>query len=695
MTRDADTLHFRACNLCEAICGLQIRVEGGRVVDLRGDPEDPLSRGAICPKGSALIDLHEDPDRLKSAMRRVGSQWEAIPWDEAFEIAAERLGAIANAFGPDAIASYHGNPTVHNSGTSLGGGTLLRALKVRNRYSATSVDQLPHHVVAAALFGHPMLLPIPDIDRTMFFLAFGANPLASQGSIMTAPGMRERLRALRARGGRFLLFDPRRTESAALADEHHRIRPGSDALVMLAMLQVIFARGLANGGRLEASLDGIESVRAAVAAYPPERVAERVGITAGEIERIAIAFATTKPAVAYGRMGASTQEFGGLCQWLLAALNILTGNLDEIGGAMFPLPAFDLLLGAKRGVAYAPQRRTRVRGLAEFNGEFPVAALAEEIATPGDGRIRALITIAGNPVLSTPNGGALDRALEGLDFMLAIDPYINETTRHADIVLPPAIGLETEHYDVVFHHFAVRNTARWNDPVFPIDAEQRYDWQIFEELARRLGGAPSASPRERIDRALQAGPWKTSIDELRASPHGRDFGALTSSFPQRLLTADGRIDIAPSAMLADLARLESTIAAPIPDLVLIGRRELRNNNSWMHNAPRLMRGPERCTLLLNPQDADRFGIADGAAVEVRSAVGRIESVARIDDAMMPGVASLPHGFGHHRAGVRLRVASAHPGASINDITDPSRLDALTGNAALNGTPIEVRSLEVR
>ncbi len=695
MTHAADALHYRACNLCEAICGLQIRVEDGRVVDLRGDPEDPLSHGAICPKGSALIDLHTDPDRLKGAMRRVGSHWEAIPWEEAFDIAAERLGAIAETFGPDAVASYQGNPSVHNSGTLLGAGGFLRALRVRHRYSATSVDQLPHHVAAAALFGHPMLLPIPDIDRTMLFLAFGANPLASQGSIMTAPGMRERLRALRARGGRFVLFDPRRTESAEVADEGYRIRPGSDALVMLAMLHVIFDRGVAIGGRLGPLIDGLESVRAAVAAYPPQRIAGRAGIDADDIERLAIAFATTKPAVAYGRMGASTQEFGGLCQWLLAVLNIVTGNLDEIGGAMFPLPAFDLLLGAKRGVDFTPQRRTRVRGLPEFNGEFPVAALAEEIATPGEGQIRALVTIAGNPVLSTPNGAALDRALERLDFLLAIDPYINETTRHADIILPPAIGLETEHYDAIFHHFAVRNTARWNDPVFPIDAEQRYDWQIFEELSRRLGAAPSASPRERIDRALQAGPWKTSIDALRASPHGRDFGALTPSFPQRLLTADGRIDIAPSAMLADLARLESAIAAPIPELVLIGRRELRNNNSWMHNAPRLMRGPDRCTLLLNPQDADRFGIADGAAVEVRSAVGRIESVARIDDAMMPGVASLPHGFGHHRTGVRLRVASAHAGASINDLTDPSRLDALTGNAALNGTPIEVRALEVR
>uniref|UniRef100_E6PEE1 Oxidoreductase, molybdopterin-binding n=1 Tax=mine drainage metagenome TaxID=410659 RepID=E6PEE1_9ZZZZ len=688
-------LHYRACNLCEAICGLQIRVEGGRVVDLRGDPEDPLSHGAICPKGSALIDLHNDPDRLKGAMRRVGTRWEEIAWDEAFDIAAAKLGEIARTFGPEAIASYQGNPSVHNSGTLLGAGAFLRALHVRNRYSATSVDQLPHHVAAAALFGHPMLLPIPDIDRTMLLLAFGANPLASQGSIMTAPGMRERLRALRERGGRFLLFDPRRTESAGVADEHHRIRPGSDALVMLAMLQVLFSRGLVQSGRLGALLDGVERVRAAVAAYTPERVAGRVGIAAEEIDRVAVAFATTRPAVAYGRMGASTQEFGGLCQWLLALLNALTGNLDEVGGAMFPLPAFDLLLGAKPGAEFTSQRRTRVRALAEFNGEFPVAALAEEIATPGEGRIRALVTIAGNPVLSTPNGRALDRALESLDFMLAIDPYINETTRHADIVLPPAIGFETEHYDAIFHHFAVRNTARWNDPVFPIAPEQRYDWQIFEELARRSSGRVPTPPRERIERALQAGPRNTSIDELRRFPHGRDFGALTPSFPQRLLTANGRIDLAPSAMLADLARLERAIAAPIPDLVLIGRRELRNNNSWMHNAPRLMRGEERCTLIVHPEDAARYGIEDGAAVEVRSAVGSIETRARIDDSVMPGVASLPHGFGHGREGVRLRVASAHPGASINDLTDPRRLDELTGNAALNGTPIELRALEAR
>ncbi|HTD33996.1 MAG TPA: molybdopterin-dependent oxidoreductase, partial [Candidatus Elarobacter sp.] len=584
-----DGKHFRACNLCEAICGLEITVADGAIADLRGDPLDPLSHGHVCPKGNALIDLHADPDRLKTPVRRIGETWAPIAWDEAFDLVAERLKMIVAEHGDDAVAIYLGNPNVHNSGTMLSSGGFLRALRTRNRFSATSVDQLPHHRAALEMFGHPMLIPIPDVDRTEYFLIMGANPLASNGSIMTAPGMRARIKAIQARGGRAILIDPRRTETAAVTDEHHFIRPGADALLLLALIHAIVEDGSARLGRLADFTDGFEELANAARAFSPERVAERTGITADAIRRIARDFSSAKRAVAYGRIGLSTQAFGGLCQWLIVALNAITGNLDEPGGMMWPRPAYDVLQQAKAGETHAGRWRSRVRNLPEFDGEFPVATMADEMLMPGPGQVRALVTSAGNPVLSTPNGAKLDEALSGLEFMVSIDPYVNETTRHADVILPPATGLEVDHYDVIFHHFAVRNTARYSEALYDIAPEQRYDWQIFEALRERMTGTTGKSPAERLDLGLRNGPYHTNIDELRAHPHGIDYGPVQPCLPERLLTADGRIRLAPLPFLADLARLESELTAPVPELVLIGRRQLRSNNSWMHNAPRLMR----------------------------------------------------------------------------------------------------------
>ena len=690
MTAIRDGKHFRACNLCEAICGLEITVADGAITDLRGDALDPLSHGHICPKGNALIDLHADPDRLKTPVRRAGDRWEPIGWDDAYELVAERLEAVVAAHGDDAVAVYLGNPNVHNSGTILSAGGFLRAFKTRNRFSATSVDQLPHHRAAVEMFGHPLMLPIPDVDRTGYFLVMGANPLESNGSIMTAPGMRDRIKAVQARGGRVVVIDPRRTETAAASDEHHFIRPGADALFLLAVIDAIFEAGAADLGRLAAFTDGIDALRDAARAFPARRVAERTGIAEATIRRIAREFAAAQNAVAYGRVGLSMQSFGGLCQWLVNALNAITGNLDEPGGMMWPRPAFDLLQHAERGAAYAGRWHSRVRKLAEFDGEFPVATMADEMLTPGPGQVRALITVAGNPVLSTPNGTKVDAALSELDFMVSVDPYLNETTRHADVILPPATGLETEHYDVIFHHFAVRNTARYSEPLFDIAPEQRYDWQIFEALRMRMTGKSGKSPRARIDAGLREGAYHTSIDELRAHPHGVDYGPMQPCLPDRLFTADGRVKLAPEAFVADLARLESALAAPVAELVIIGRRQLRSNNSWMHNAPRLMRGPDRCTLMINPLDAHARGIASGDSVEIRSAVGAVTVPAEVTDTLMPGVVSLPHGFGHARAGVGQTLAAQKPGASLNDLTDPDHLDDLTGNAVLSGVPVEIR-----
>ncbi|HWT05877.1 MAG TPA: molybdopterin dinucleotide binding domain-containing protein, partial [Xanthomonadales bacterium] len=466
--------------------------------------------------------------------------------------------------------------------------------------------------------------------------------------------------------------------------------PGADALFLLAIVDAIFEAGAADLGRLAAFTDGIDELRNAARAFPARRVAPRTGIAEETIRRIAHDFAAAERAVAYGRVGLSMQSFGGLCQWLVNALNAITGNLDEPGGMMWPRPAFDLLQHAERGAAYAGRWRSRVRDLAEFDGEFPVATMADEMLAPGPGQVRALITVAGNPVLSTPNGTKVDAALSGLDFMVSVDPYLNETTRHADVIMPPATGLETEHYDVIFHHFAVRNTARYSEPLFDIAPEQRYDWQIFEALRVRMTGKSGKSPRERLDAGLREGPYDTSLDELRAHPHGVDYGPMQPCLPDRLFTADARVNLTPPAFVADLARLESDLAAPAAELVIIGRRQLRSNNSWMHNAPRLMRGPDRCTLMINPLDAHARGIANGDSVEIRSAVGAVTVPAELTDALMPGVVSLPHGFGHARAGVGQTLAAQKPGASLNDLTDPDRLDDLTGNAVLSGVPVEVR-----
>ncbi len=704
-------LHFRACNLCEAMCGLRIEVEGERILSIRGDPDDPFSRGFLCPKATALEDVHVDPDRLKHPLRRTGDGWTRIGWEEAFDEVVQRIGEIQARHGPDSVGIYLGNPNVHSLGALTHGLPLIRALRTRNRYSATSVDQLPHHLTATTMFGHMLLLPIPDIDRTQFFLALGANPLASNGSLMTAPGMPLRLKALKARGGRLVVVDPRRTETAEVADTHLFIRPGTDALLLAALVRTVLEEKLERPGRLADFMDGLEQVRSAVAPFSPERVAGPTGISAEQIRTLARDFARADSAVAYGRVGVSTQAYGGVAQWLIQVLNVITGNLDRPGGALFALPAVNPLGLTPRG-GYA-RNRTRVRKLPSFGGEFPVAALAEEILTDGPGRIRALVVLAGNPVLSTPNGGQLEKALGTLEFFVAVDPYVNETTRHAHVLLPPTTALEREHYDVVFHLLAVRNTAKWSQALFRPGPEAKHDWEIFQALTRRLRSQGKArllrplravvdrllTPRRLIDFGLRSGPYgmrsrhRLSVSRLEDNPHGIDLGPLEPSLPGRLMTPGKRIQLAPELLVRDLARVESELlASPRArngELLLVGRRDLRSNNSWMHNSQRLVKGPERCTLLMHPDDARARGLAQGQTVQVRSRVGSIPVRLELTDAVMPGVVSLPHGWGHGRPGVQLRVATAHAGVSMNDLTDDQAVDALLGTAAFSGTPVHV------
>jgi len=710
--------HFRTCNLCEAMCGIAIHVDGGRITSIRGDADDPFSRGHICPKAVALQDVHEDPDRLRRPLRRRGRDWEEISWDEALGEAAERLAAVQKAHGREAVGVYQGNPTVHNYGSAIFGQFFIRSLGTRSRFSATSVDQLPQMLASLLMFGHQLLLPVPDVDRTRLFLMFGANPLASNGSLMTAPGIERRLKELRARGGRLIVVDPRRTETAAMADLHVPIRPGTDALLLLALLQVVFAEGLARPGRLGALADGAAEVETLAAPFTPEAVEPATGVAAAVTRELAREFARTEPAVAYGRVGVSMQEFGGLASWLVNVLNVVTGNLDREGGAMFTRPAVDLVAAAARvgQRGHFDKGRSRVRGLPEFGGEYPAAVMAEEMETEGAGRIRALVTCAGNPVLSTPNGGRLERALAGLDYMVSVDIYLNETTRHAHLILPPTDALEHDLYDVVFHVLAVRNTAKYSPALFDPPPDARHDWQIFLELARRVDAAKGRGgwkrrlthaalrrlgPSGLVGLLLRAGPYGLrrgpvrglSLGRLRRAVHGVDLGALEPCLPERLYTRDRRIALAPERFVRDLERLRPRLQHGANGLLLIGRRDLRSNNSWMHNSERLVKGRDRCTLLMHPDDAARRGLQSGGRALVSSRVGHVEATVETTTDVMPGVVCLPHGWGHHRDGTRLRVANTHAGASLNDLTDDQAVDALCGTARFSGTPVDVCAAE--
>jgi anaerobic selenocysteine-containing dehydrogenase len=698
-----------ACNLCEAICGVLVTIQahpdGSVVTDIRGDVADPLSQGYICPKAVALGDLQSDPDRLRRPVRRTADGWQEIGWDEAYDLVARRLAEIQAEHGTNAVGVYLGNPNVHSLGALTHQLPLVRLLRTRNRFSATSVDQLPHMLAVHLLYGHQLMVPVPDIDRTSYLLMLGANPLASNGSMMTAPGFGRRLRDVRKRGGRVIVVDPRRTETAAVVDEHLFIRPGSDAAFLLALVHQILADGIRP---LPQYIKGLDEVRATVADWTPARVAQVTGIAEADIVRIAREFAGADSAACYGRVGVSTQPFGAVCQWAIQVLNIITGNLDRPGGSMFPKPAFDVLRFLGRG--HLGRWRSRVRGLPEFGGELPAATMAEEILTPGEGQIRAMVTIAGNPVLSTPDGVRLDEALGSLEFMVAIDPYVNETTRHADVILPPTPPLERDHYDVVFYQLAVRNVARWNPAVLPRPGYARHDWEIARGIGYRYARRSfdrkrlkrtlpalaqlAMTPARLVDLGLRFGPYRLSLRKLKRSPAGIDLGPLQPCLPGALRTKDKTVELAPSLILGDLPRVRSALldGAYGEGLLLIGRRHLRNNNSWMHNSARLVKGRPRHQLLMNPADLKERSLADGDRVRITSASGSVEVEVAATDDMMPGVVSLPHGFGHTRPGTRLSVAAGVPGASINDITDPHLVDTISGTAALNAVPVSVEAV---
>lgn len=731
----------RSCPICEATCGLELTIDRSarRVLRVEGDAEDPRSRGYLCPKAYAMSAVFEDPDRVRRPLRRRGRDWQEVSWDEALDDVAGRLREIQRAHGAASIASYIGNPIGSDVGAQLYLRHLMGALGSPRAFSAITMDQFPKVVSSRSMYGNGALLPIPDVDRTDFLLVLGANPLVSQGSLLSAPDMKGRLRALRARGGKIAVIDPRRTETAAVADEHCFLRPGTDALFLLALVNVFFEEDLVALGRLGAHVDGVGRMRRIASDFPPESVSTRTGIEPRTIRRLARDFARAERACCYGRIGTCTQEFGTLASWLVDVVSILTGNLDEPGGSMFPRPATGQLEPSSSTGAPMPWARwqTAVRGLPEVNGTLPSAALAEDIdAAPAGEKIRALVTISGNPVLSTANGGRLARALATLDFMVSLDIYRNETTRHADYVLPSTSQLEFENYDYLFEGTTTRNMARWSGAAFAPEPGARHQWQIFLELAARLQGRapeeiddeafvllaakraertnglgpadllermPERGPMRLVDVMLRTGPYGDGFDPdasglslAKLEAHGRavDLGALEPRLPELLRTEGRRVVLTPDYIVADLERLRAWMARPDSGLRLVGRRQLRNMNSWLHNAEPFAAGRPRCTLRIHPEDASAAGVAHGGRAVVRSRVGRLVVDVEVSGEMMPGVVSLPHGFGHVDPETRLGLASVQqPGVNANVLTDEDVLDVPSGTSVANGIPVEVISIE--
>jgi anaerobic selenocysteine-containing dehydrogenase len=700
---------YTTCPLCEATCGLELTVEDDRITAVRGDRKDTFSNGFLCPKGASLGALDADPDRLRTPLARRDGEFQPVSWDEAFTLVDEKLSAIIAEHGRDAVAMYLGNPTVHSLAGGLYAGVLRKALDSRNVFTAATVDQMPKHVSSGLLYGGIFTIPVPDIDRTDFLLLLGADPFSSNGSLWTVPDVPGRLKALRKRGGAFVVVDPRRSRTAAAADRHLPIVPGTDVFLLLAMVNELFAADLVDLGALAPHVTGVDGVRALSEPFTPEAVASRCGVAADEIRALTHRLAAAPRAAVYGRIGTTTVEFGTVASWLVDVLNILTGNLDRPGGAMFPLPAH-MRRGTGTGKGFTTGRwHSRVRGLPEVAGELPAVTLADEIETPGPGQVRALVTVAGNPALSLPNSARLDAALSTVDFMVSVDPYLNETTRHADVILPPPPPSRRGHYDLAFLSFAVRNVAKYSRPAVEPTPGEPDEGDILlrltgifaglgpdadlDALVGLSGGSPHTREERLLDARLRSGPYGLSVDALLDQPHGVDLGPLTSRVPEILRTPSGRIELCPDPIAADVPRALEALRTPVEGLVLVGRRHLRSNNSWLHNVPALVKGKQLCTLLVNPDDADRIGLVDGGSARVTSRVGEVEATVEVSADMAAGVVSLPHGWGHDRPGTRLATAEAHPGVNVNLLTDDLAVDPLSGTAVLNGVRVHVTPVQ--
>ncbi|MFD4671068.1 molybdopterin-dependent oxidoreductase [Lentzea sp. NPDC058450] len=705
---------FTTCPLCEATCGLELTVEGDRITKVRGDREDEFSKGFLCPKGASLGTLDADPDRLRAPMVKRDGEFHEVTWEEAFAYVDERLKDFPDR---NAVAMYLGNPVAHSLAGGLYAGPLRKALGSRNIFSASTVDQMPKHVQVGHMFGGIFSIPVPDIDRTDFMLVLGADPFASNGSLWTVPDAPGRFKALQKRGGRFVVVDPRRSRTAAAADQHVVIRPGTDVFLLLALIHELFAQDLVNLRDLADHVTDHLPIRAHVESFSPEAVADRTGIDAATIRSLARQLADADRAAVYGRIGTTTVEFGTVASWAVDVLNVLTGNLDRPGGMMWPLPAH-LNRGKGSGKGFTVGRwHSRVAGHPEVMGEYPAVTLVDEIETPGDGQVRALFTIGGNPALSLPNSARVTTALSSLDFMVSVDPYLNETTRHADVILPTPPPSRRVHYDIAFLNHTVRNVVKYSRAAIPLEEGRVDETDIFFRLITIFSGMgpaadldaiaefqlndlkkkagvdfePDGETREErlLDLKLRTGAYGVSLQQLLDNPHGIDLGSLTPRLPEILRTPSGKVELTPQPIVDDLPRVREALGTSETDLVLVGRRHLRTNNSWMHNVPALVKGKPLCTLLVNPGDADRLGLADGKPAQVTSRVGEVEVLVEVTDDIAPGVVSMPHGWGHDQPGTRLTVASEHAGVNVNLLTDDLRLDPLSGTAVLNGTRVQV------
>jgi len=729
-----DGRHVRTCPLCEAMCGLEIHLKNNKVTHIRGNPDDVWSRGHLCPKGTVLGAMHDDPDRIRHPMIKVDGHWREVSWEAAFRRCTELLTPVIDKYGIGAVTAYTGNPLAHSFSLARYAGVLLGMSGMPVTYSPGTVDQWPKNLSSHLMYGGWWTFPVPDIERTDLLVIMGANPAASQGSLLAAPDVMGLIDRIRARG-KVIVIDPVRTPTAERADEWLPIVPGTDAALLLAVAHTLFDEGLVNPGPLESHLDGLDTMRHVTAAWPPSRVSAVTGIDADRIRQLARELAGTQRSVVYGRIGLCNQEFGSLASWLVDVINILTGHLDTPGGAMFPKPAAwsittQPLPGLEDGAPEFGRWHTRVRGAKEVLGQAPVSCLAEEIATPGEGQFKALITIAGNPVLSTPGGHRLDQALPLLEAMISVDLWLNETTRHADVILPGLSALEQPHHDDLILQFAIHSIANYSAPVFD-PGDRPHEWEILIRLTGLCTGTPAEAvdvaaiddgffdylaftrgldgaeirelyerggPERILDLSLRTGPFGDHYGDnpggltlamLKANPNGIDFGPMVPQLPDILGTEDKKIRLAPQYLLDDLPRLAARLERPTEPLVLVSRRHLRSNNTWMHNVPALMKGKDRCTLLMHHDDAARRGIAAGDVVTVTSAAGEIQVPVELTDAIKSGVVSMPHGWGHGQAGTRMAVANGSPGANTNVLSPPTFLDEPSGNGALNGIPVTV------
>ena len=693
------TTHYRTCHICEANCGVIVEIEGREVVSIKGNPDHVLSRGHICPKATAIADLQSDPDRLRKPVKRTADGWQEMEWDQAYREIAQRCAELEAEGARSAF--YRGNPGAHDYALSTQSPYLQRAVGARGTFSATTLDQIPHHYVQLQMYGHVSLAAVPDIDRAQVIVIVGGNPVASNGSIWTVPDFRKRVKEMQARGGKLIVVDPRRTETAAIADQWVPVKPGTDTALLVGILQCVLENGdTLRPGLAELVDESWAKVKPLVAAFDLSKLSAHCGVSESEIRGIAQTLKSQGPGAIYGRMGVSVCEFGALNQWLVQLINLATGNLDREGGTMFPQPLLDLVSFAGRGSIKTIET---ARGtLPSVMSEIPMIAFADELLREDEQRVRVLFVIAGNPVISAPDGVRTEQALESLDLMVAIDPQITETTRHAHYILPPCGPLEKDHFSFFFGPLAIRDFGAYSPPTLPMEAGAKADWEITADLAQAIFAAKGKAapnmetPRERLDMMLRASPAGMTLAEVEAQPNGVDLGPLKPCIAKRVMTDDKKIHAATDALIEELGRFASSMAeVPGDALRLIGRRHVRSNNSWLHNSHRLVKGPDRCTLMIHPDDAAERGLANGDLADVASRVGQVTVAVEVTEDMMPGAVSLPHGWGHHREGVSWKTAAAHAGVSLNDLTDPERFDPLTGNAVLNGTPVTVtRAQEV-